>query len=982
MTRLAPITGEWIDRARQLDFQFEGKPYRGFAGDTITSALWASGVRVLGRSFKYHRSRGVLSLANHDVNAVVDDGRSLNVRADVTALAAGMQLAPVNVFGTLERDRAQMLDRFSRFLPVGFYYKAFFRPKWTFPHWERAIRKLSGLGKPDFDAPRVRTRNRHAFCDVLVIGAGPSGMAAALAAGRAGAKVMLVDENARIGGSLTYAHGADPASHGRLQRLTLEIEQCAAIRVIPATYACGFYTDRWVALVDSHRMTKVRARSVIVATGVMEQPAVFRHNDLPGVMLASAAQRLIYRYAVRPLENAVLLTANTEGYAAALDLSTAGVKITAIVDLRAAFEESQVGRAAAARGIRVMQRSCIYEAIPTPDRAGVSAVSVCRMTADGRAEIPSRMEIPCDGVVMSVGFAAANGLLHQAGATMVFDERIQQFVPDALPSAVFAAGRVNGFYDLELRLRDGERAAAQALQQVGIRWSGPDEPTKPPSRCPTFAYPIIAHRHGKNFVDFDEDLMVRDFTGAAQEGFDSSELLKRYTTVGMGPSQGKHSNMNALRILARVRGQSIGDLGATTARPFIHPVPLSHLAGRGFTPVRLTPLHGRHERAGAVFMHAGVWLRPEYYASPGKSKSALVTDEVLAVRHAAGLIDVGTLGKIEVSGPDAGELLERAYTGRYQNLKVGMTRYAVMLDESGVIIDDGVVARFGEQRYYFTTTTTNSAVVYRELQRCIAQWRLDCGIVNLTGAMAAMNLAGPRSREILSRVSRMALDDFAFPYLGAREGTIAGAPARVLRVGFVGELGFEIHVPAEYAAQMWDDLIAAGADAGLVPFGVEAQRLLRLEKGHIIVGQDTDGLTTPLEAALEWALRMEKPFFVGQRSLRAMQARPLKQRLAGFVLPTAYSGPSPSECHLVIREGKIAGRVTSVAYSPTLKQIVGLAMLTPELSAVGTHFQIRVAGGTMLEAEAVALPFYDPRGERQRPTLAQLHARKRSQESV
>jgi sarcosine oxidase subunit alpha len=507
-------------------------------------------------------------------------------------------------------------------------------------------------------------------------------------------------------------------------------------------------------------------------------------------------------------------------------------------------------------------------------------------------------------------------------------------------------------------------------------------PQRPPSRCPTLAYPIIEHRGAKNFVDFDEDLVVRDFTRAAQEGFDSSELLKRYTTVGMGPSQGKHSNMNALRILARARGVSIGSLGTTTARPFVLPVPLSHLAGRGFTPVRLTPLHSRHERAGAVFMHAGVWLRPEYYASPGKSKAALVTEEVLTVRRAAGLIDVGTLGKIEISGPDAGELLERAYTGRFQNLMVGMSRYAVLLDESGVILDDGVIARLGEQRYYFTTTTTNSALVYRELQRYIAQWRLDCGIVNLTGAMAAMNLAGPRSREILSRVSEMALDDFAFPYLGAREGTVAGATVRVLRVGFVGELGFEIHVPAESAVHVWDALLAVGAGAGLIPFGVEAQRLLRLEKGHIIIGQDTDGLTTPLEAALDWTLKMDKPFFVGQRSLRAMQARPIKQRLTGFVLPTAYSGPSPSECHLVIREGKIAGRVTSVAYSPTLKHVIGLAMLAPELSAAGTHFQIRVEGGTMLEAEAVAEPFYDPRGERQRPTLAQLHARKRPQEGM
>jgi len=709
----------------------------------------------------------------------------------------------------------------------------------------------------------------------------------------------------------------------------------------------------------------------------MEQPAVFRHNDLPGVMLASAAQRLIHHFAVLPMRSAVVLTANSEGYAAALDLSAVGVKVAAIIDLRASNGDS---RDAAAKDIPIMQRCCIYEATATQDRMGVSAVAVCHLRADGSPDLDSRVDIACDGVAMSVGFAPANGLLHQAGAQMSFDPRIQQFVPEQLPPGVFAAGRVNGVYELETRLRDGERAVAQALQFIGMGWRAPEIPASPVLRSPTFAYPIIEHRAGKNFVDFDEDLQVRDFTHAAQEGFDSSELLKRYTTVGMGPSQGKHSNLNALRILARIQRKTIADLGTTTARPFTHPVPLSHLAGRGFTPVRCTPLHSRHERTDAVFMQAGVWLRPEYYAREGKSKAQAVTDEVLAVRRAAGLIDVGTLGKIEVSGPDSGELLERAYTGRFQNLKVGMTRYAVMLDEAGVIIDDGVIARLAEQRYYFTTTTTGSAAVYRELQRFIAQWRLDCGIVNLTGAMAAMNLAGPRSRDILARVSEMPLADGAFPYLGAREGLIAGVPARVLRVGFVGELGFEIHVPAQFAAHVWDALLSA--DVAVTPFGVEAQRLLRLEKGHIIIGQDTDGLTTPLEASLDWALKMDKPFFVGQRSLHAMRTRPVKHKLTGFVFPPLYSGPAPKECHLVIREGQIAGRVTSVAYSPTLKHIIGLAMLSPELAVTGTHFQIRVDHGTLLEAEAVAPPFYDPRGERQRPTLAEFHARKASQETA
>jgi sarcosine oxidase subunit alpha len=424
--------------------------------------------------------------------------------------------------------------------------------------------------------------------------------------------------------------------------------------------------------------------------------------------------------------------------------------------------------------------------------------------------------------------------------------------------------------------------------------------------------------------------------------------------------------MNAVRILARLRRQPVEEVGTPTARPFFHPVPLSHLAGRGFSPERRTPVHSRHERAGAVLMQAGVWLRPEYYSRDGKSKRELIVEEALAVRRAVGLIDVGTLGKLEVTGPDAAELLERMYAGRFKNLKVGMTRYAVMTDESGVVIDDGVVARLAEQRFYFTTTTTGSASVYRELQRQNLIWGLDCGLVNLTGALGAVNLAGPRSREVLASVTDVPLEESAFPYLGVREGHVADVPARVMRVGFVGELGYEIHVPAENAAHVWDALMAAGAAFGIRPFGVEAQRLLRLEKGHVIIGQDTDGLTTPLQAGMGWAVKMDKPFFVGQRSLRIIEKRPQKQSLIGFALPAAFAGPAPKECHLIIRNGEIAGRVTSVAHSPTLGHIIGLAFVAPDMTREGTPFNIRVDGGVIVEARVVSLPFYDPDGERQK----------------
>ncbi len=969
MSRLAQIPGEWIDRSRPLPFEFEGRRYGGFAGDTITSALSASGLRMLGRSFKYHRPRGVLSLANHDVNALVQDGKSLNLRADVTPLEANMRLSAINTFGGLAADRGRLLDRMSRFLPVGFYYKTFYRPKFAFPHWERLIRKVSGLGTPNFSAPRVRTPKRYDFCDVLVIGAGPSGISAALAAAKGGASVILVDENARIGGSLTYAPGAADDSES-LSKMLMRVAVEPNISVRTSTCACGYYADHWVALVDAAKMTKVRARAVIVASGVFEQPAVFRNNDLPGVMLASAAQRLLHRYAVKPMQRAVILTANAEGYAAALDLLNAGVEVPCIVEMRAAGEQTAALQELRKRSVPVYASSCVYEALPAHGLTGVDAAVVCPLRRDGRADTVSKQQFDCDGILMSVGFAPANGLLHQAGAHMRFDETIQQFVPGALPYGVFAAGRVNGSYDMGARLADGERAAALALRHMGLEGAQAAPTVAPETRCPSHPYPIVEHPDGKNFVDFDEDLQLRDFSNAAQEGFDNIELMKRYTTVGMGPSQGKHSNMNAIRILAHIRQLPVPEVGSTTARPFFHPVPLSHLAGRGFTPERRTPLHARHQQAGAKFMEAGVWLRPEYYSQDDKLKADLVIDEAMAVRNSVGLIDVGTLGKLAVIGPDAAELLERMYTGRFKNLKVGMTRYALMVDESGVVIDDGVVARLSEESFYFTTTTTGSASVYREMQRWNAIWGLNCGLVNLTGAMAAMNVAGPRSRDVLAGLTDIALENAAYPYLGIRDGHIAGIPVRAMRVGFVGELGYELHVAADNAAYLWDALMQAGADFGIRPFGVEAQRLLRLEKGHIIIGQDTDGLTTPFQAAMDWAVKMDKPFFVGQRSLHTIQKQPLKQKLVGFALDPGHTGPAPKDCHLVIHNGAIAGRVTSVAHSATLKKIVGLALITPELSAIDTRFDVRIDAGAMIEARVVETPFYDATGARQKEAVA------------
>ena len=970
--RLPAVAGEWIDRNKPIEFSFEGQRYSGFAGDTLSSALHAAGVRAMGRSFKYHRLRGILSMANHDVNTMIQIGDKLNLRADVTPLENDINAIAINTRGGLRADRLAIMDKLSPFLPVGFYYKAFHTPKSFFPKWERTIRNTSGLGEIKFDAPRIKTPKRYNFCDVLIIGAGPSGLSAAIAAADADAKVVLVDENSHPGGSLTYQRGVDTYVDNALAELLGAAHLHPNIRLMLATEAAGYYGDHWVPLVDKDKITKMRARAVVVAAGAFEQPAVFRNNDLPGIMLASAAQRLIYRYGVKPFDNVVVLAANTEGYRAALDFHRHGVTVAALVDLRVHGEASEFASRVQKAGIKLLKGFCIYEAIANRAKDNVQAVMVCPIATNGEPQTNATQTIPCDGVAMSVGFTPALNLLYQAGMKTRYDQTIEQFVPAQLPPGVFAAGRANGVYFIQGKIRDGERAGLDAARYLGL--GAPVGPVIVPAEVssPTHPYPIIDHPKGKNFVDFDEDIQVKDFVNAAQEGFDNIELMKRYTTVGMGPSQGKHSNMNAIRILAKITGKPIQEIGTTTARPFFHPVPLSHLAGRSFYPERITPMHSRHASLNAKFMQAGVWLRPEYYQVSGKNKEQAVAEEVRAVRQSLGLIDVGTLGKLEVYGADAAEFLERVYTGRFANMKVGMTRYAVMCNESGVMMDDGVVARLAEQHFYFTTTTTGSATVYRELTRLNTMWRLNVGIVNVTGHYAAVNLAGPRSREVLKTLVDLDVDEVAFRYLGVREGNINGMPARLMRVGFVGELGYEIHVPAEYGAALWDSLMEAGKRFDIRPFGVEAQRLLRLEKGHVIIGQDTDGLTTPFEAASGFAVKMDKPFFIGQRSLKIIQAKPLRQTLIAFEIDQSYAGPAPKECHLIIDQSDMAGRVTSVAWSEALHKVIGLAYVTPALANIDEKISIRIDGGAMVEATIVKPPFYDPQGARQKTESAPI----------
>ncbi|WP_293646053.1 glycine cleavage T C-terminal barrel domain-containing protein, partial [Sphingopyxis sp. RIFCSPHIGHO2_12_FULL_65_19] len=474
---------------------------------------------------------------------------------------------------------------------------------------------------------------------------------------------------------------------------------------------------------------------------------------------------------------------------------------------------------------------------------------------------------------------------------------------------------------------------------------------------------IFPHPKGKDFVDFDEDLQVRDIVNATRIGYRDVQLVKRFSTVGMGPSQGRHSALPTARLVAKATQRSIGETGVTTARPPFEAEKLAHVAGRAFDPYRQTPMHRRHVQAGAKMMPAGIWLRPAFYGKP-EERERCMQDEARHVRERVGLIDVSTLGGLDVRGPDAAELLERIYTLPFKKQPVARTRYALMTNEHGVVIDDGVCARMADQHFYVTATTSGVDRIYQQMLKWNAQWRLNVDVANVTAAISAVNLAGPLSRQVLEKICQdVDLSPEAFPYMGVRTGHVADIPARLLRVGFVGELGYEIHVPARYAERLWDVLMDAGAEFRIRPFGVETQRLLRLEKGHVIISQDTDGMTHPGELDMQWAIGRKKPFFVGKRSIEILEAQPLKRKLVGFSLPKG--SPQPLEGHLVLKGPDISGNVTSCEYSQTLGQIIGLAYAAVDQSEPGAQIPIRVEGGQVVQATVVQLPFYDPQNLRQ-----------------
>lgn len=942
MTRLDAPFGSRIDRSRPLSFSFEGRVHTGFAGDTIASALAASGQWVLSRSFKYHRPRGVFSIGAFEAAALVQVGSEPNVAADVTPLADGMVVTAQNVTGSLARDRHAILDHLGRFMPVGFYYRSFMGPTrraWL-KLWEPMIRARSGLGVVDVHAAPQGFDKGYLHCDLLVVGGGLAGLSAAIAAASVGGDVILCDIEPELGGRATL--GPSP----ELEELIAAARSLPSLRIMTGTVCNGWFADNWLPLIRGKTLYRCRARRVILATGEIEQPAVFRGNDLPGILSGGTVRRLIAHYAVRPGRRAVVYAGMPEGLDVADLLDRAGTTVAAILVPRPlAGHEAQVDRL----------RSAGIEIVAGQIEEALGRGHLQRVIVGGRG-------IDCDLLAVSVGHAPAWQLPAQAGAQIGYDDATHQLALARMRDDVRLAGSIAGHADLRAAMSDGHRAGTEAAVALGLTEAADIPQPAPPDPVAQCALALTPHPDGRDFVDFDEDLQVKDILDTISEGYRELELVKRFSTLGMGPSQGRHSALSTARIVAAATGRPVAEIGVTTARPPFGPELLGVLAGHGQVDERRTALHARHIAAGAEMRPVGAWRRPYLYGRG--DRAALIAAEVRAVREAVGILDVSTLGKLEVRGPDAGAFLDRLYTMAHASQPVGRVRYCLMLNEMAAVIDDGVAFRLADDRFYVTATTGAVARVYAEMSALNARWGMAVDVANLTSAFSGLNITGPRAREVLQSLpSDIDFSREGFPYLAGRTGHVAGVPVRAMRIGFTGELSYELHCRSSHAVALWDALIAAGVPFGLRPYGLEASRVLRLEKGHILIGQDTDALTSPDELGFGWAVSRKKPFFVGKRSLEMRRSKGVTRKLAGLTF--AAPADVPGESCLVLRNGSPVGHVTSVAYSPTLGRSIALAFVHADDASAGAQVTVRLNTGRDIRATVAGQAFFDPDNARQ-----------------
>ena len=989
--------GGRIDRSKRLSFTFNGRSFEGFAGDTLASALIASGTHLTSRSFKYHRPRGILTAGAEEPSALVQLGEGArtepNLRATQVELYEGLSAAGVNAWPSASCDLSAWTGKLAPLFPAGFYYKTFL---WPASFWktlyEPVIRRMAGLGRapaaPDPDS--YDRMNLH--CDVLVVGGGPAGITAALAAGETGARVVLVDEQATLGGALPgLRHRVDGADGAAWAAQAAErLAAMPEVRVLTRTTLFGYYDHNTLSALERRtdhlgprapagttrqRLWTFKAQRVVLATGAHERPLVFADNDRPGIMLASAAQRYVNDYAALPGKRAVLFTNNDAAYEAARDIVDAGGTVAAVVDCRPA-PEAALAPALKEAGVALHTGAVIAA---THGVKRVRAVTLARLGKDGGLS-GGLARIGCDSVLVSGGWNPAVHLYCQSGGKLAFEEERGIFLPGQATQALEVAGAAGGAFGLAACLAEGAAAGARAAAEAGFGDGRappvpPADAPEPGAITPFWLVPglkPLGHGKAKHMVDHQDDVTAADIRLAAREGFRSVEHVKRYTTVGMGTDQGKTANVNGLAILATALGKSIPESGTTTYRPPYTPVTFGALAGRDrgplMDPVRRTAMHEWHEAAGAVFEPVGQWHRPWWYPRAGEDKHAAVARECRAVRDAVGLLDASTLGKIDIRGPDATTLLDMVYTNAFSSLKLGRIRYGLMCGDDGMVFDDGTTARLGEHHYLMTTTTGNAAHVLEWLEEWLqTEWpalRVYC--TSVTEQWATLALAGPRARDVLARVAPgLALDAESFPFMSVQEGIVAGVEARVFRISFTGELSFEINVPWHHGRHVWEALMEAGAAHGIAPYGTEAMHVLRAERGFIIVGQETDGTTTPQDLGMDWIVSKKKADCLGKRAWsREDTARGDRKQLVG-ILTDDPKDVLPEGTQLVDKPGRppvpMAGHVTSSYMSPTLGRSIALALVKSGRARTGQTVYASRDGG-FRPCKITEPAFYDPEG--------------------
>ena len=973
MSHRLPAGGRLIDRSRPLDFTFNGRTMRGFSGDTLAAAMMGAGQTLVGRSFKYHRPRGVVAAGAEEPNALVGLGEGQrfepNQRTTTTELFAGLKAESQNHWPSLDFDMGAINSKLWRFFPAGFYYKTFIQPRAFWKHvYEPIVRKTAGLGK----APHPETRDvdryeqLYAFCDVLVAGGGVAGLSAALGAARAGKRVIVMEQTAHFGGravvdgAMIDGMDADTWVSGAVA----DLRGMDNVTVLERTMVAGVHDHGYVlgyqrvadhepgADKPRHRLWRVRAGELVSATGAIERPLSFAGNDIPGVMLASAVRDYVVNWAVSPGRRVVVVTNNDDAYRTALALHAAGVTVAAVIDARAEVTGDLPAKVRAA-GIRVAGGTAIRHVEGSKAATGVA---LCRFDSDGGAVTET---LPCDAVAMSGGWSPVVHLWSHCGGKLTWDAPRALFRPDpARPPLghdgqgfVTCVGASNG--DL------GDEGEAPML--------------------PVWLMPAQADYalRSKMWLDPQNDVKVSDVQLAAREGYASVEHTKRYTTLGMATDQGKLSNINGLAILSDALGQPIPQTGTTTFRPPYTPISLGAITGeaRGpiFQPLRRTPMHAWHEAQGTYWEPVGHWRRPYCYPRTGESHADAVIREINQTRNSVGMLDASTLGKILVRGPDAGKFMDMLYTNMMSTLKVGKCRYGLMCNENGFLSDDGVVARLSEDSFLCHTTSGGADRIHAWMEDWLQceWWDWKVHVVNLTEQFAQIAVVGPNARKVLEKMGTdIDLSREALPFMDWREGTVGGVRARVFRISFSGELSYEVAVPASQGQAFWTAVAEAGADFGIMPYGTEALHVMRAEKGFIMIGDETDGTIIPQDLNLHWAISKKKEDFLGKRGMeRSNMISPDRWKLVGIetldgsVLEDGALAPLPGTNANGQRETQ--GRITSSYFSPTLGKGIAMALVHRGPDRMGDEIEFQGKGGARVKARIVDPVFYDKDGEKQ-----------------